>query len=113
MTVLWNFACAAVLATKKRASFNDARLDNVLQEIASGGLFQIHCTGLALLGIALFLEGNLLSFYKGTHPGLFNCADVYKHVSAAVIRLDKAKPFLIAKPFYCSGCHGYISFKQC
>ena len=56
--------------------------------------------GLGPLAICDRLVGDFLAFVEIAHSCAFDCADVHKHIFAAVVRLDEAEALLTVKPFH-------------
>ena len=65
-------------------------------------LNHVGCRG--SLGAVDNVEGYPCAFLQGFESLGLNCGMMYEYILAAVL-LNKAKPLLIIKPFYCAFCH--------
>lgn len=60
---------------------------------------------LAVLGVNFGIEGNFLTLFKGFEAVSLDCGKMYKYIFAAVIVSNKAKTFVLVKPFYSTVIH--------
>ena len=70
---------------------------------------QIDRGGLALLGVALFFERNLLTVIQTRKAGPLDGRDVYEHVGAAIVRSDEAVTLGAIEPFDAAVRHEEVS----
>jgi hypothetical protein len=72
------------------------------------GCAQIVGRRFARTAIGYDFVADLLAFTQSSKAGAFHSADVYEHIVAAVIRLDKAVALGRVKPLYGSHAHGIV-----
>ncbi len=75
-------------------------------------LLRVYVASLRAFRTILYIEANGLAFCEGLKTAALNCAEVYKHVCAAIVLTDEAEALGLVKPLYCTCSHVYLPLKK-